>query len=130
MERSKEEKRVDQLVKQFWRYGYLTVKRKYGTYLNDPEQIGNYDIDAIGRQLNDYAIGITLTEEDFNNPTLVEKITFLSSRHTKYTHKNVQLIIGTVHNLSNEVAVLLNRISPSLRKNVKVVYFPEKKSIN
>lgn len=130
MERSEEEKRVDQLVKQFWRYGYLTVKRKYGTYLNEPDQIGDYDVDAIGKQINEYAIGITLTEADFKNPSLVEKITFLSSRHTKYSNKDVQLIIGTSKNLSNEVAVLLNRISPSLKKNIRIVYFPEKKSIN
>lgn len=130
MERSKDEARVDSLVKQFWKYGYLTVKRKYGKYLNEPGQIGDYNIDAIGKQVNDYAIGITLTAEDFDNKNLVEKVTFLASRHTKYTHKDVALIIGTSKRFTNEIAVLLNRISPNLKKNIKVVFFPEKKSIN
>ena len=130
MERTKEQEQVDQLVKQFWKYGYLTVKRKFGTYLNEPDQIGDYDIDAIGKQLNDYAIGITLTTEDFSNQSLVEKITFLASRHTKYSHKEVMLIIGAPFKLKNEVAVLMNRISPTIRKNIKVVYFSEKKAIN
>ena len=130
MERTKEQNRVDQLVKQFWKYGYLTVKRKFGTYLNEPDQIGEYNIDAIGKQLNDYAIGITLTAEDFTNPSLVEKITFLASRHTKYSHKEVMLIIGVPFKLKNEIAVLLNRISPGIRKNIQIVYFAEKKSVN
>ena len=58
-------KRVDLLVDQLWKYGYLTLKRKFGTYLPEPEKVGEFDIDIVSRQKKDYAIGVTLSVDVF-----------------------------------------------------------------
>ena len=50
-------KNVDQLVEQFWKRGYFTVSRKFGTYLPEPSKVGNFDVDIIARYKKDYAIG-------------------------------------------------------------------------
>lgn len=41
---------IDLLVEQFWKQGYLTISRKYGTYLPEPNKVGGFDVDIIGRQ--------------------------------------------------------------------------------
>ena len=35
-------KNVDLLVEQFWRKGYLTLSRKFGTYLPEPTSVGGF----------------------------------------------------------------------------------------
>ena len=55
-----ERKAIDILVSEFWRLGFFTVSRRFGTYLPEPENIGRFKVDAIGRLKEKYAIGITL----------------------------------------------------------------------
>jgi hypothetical protein len=71
-------KSVDLLVEQFWKNGYLTVRRKFGTYLPEPAKVGNFDVDIIARYKDSYAIGLTLTKNDMNNAKIKEKIIFLN----------------------------------------------------
>ena len=75
---SAKRKYIDLLVEEFWKQGYLTVSRKYGTYLPEPAKVGDYDVDIIARFKKNYAIGITLSEEDLNDHNLINKIKFLS----------------------------------------------------
>ncbi len=46
-------KNVDQLVDQFWKRGYFTVSRKFGTYLPEPSKVGGFDVDIIVAMLDD-----------------------------------------------------------------------------
>jgi len=60
-----ERKTIDLLVNEFWRLGFFTVSRRLGTYLPEPENIGKFRVDVIGRQKEKYAIGITLNIYQF-----------------------------------------------------------------
>ena len=42
-------KQIDLLVEEFWKLGYLTVSRKLGTYLPEPQKVGKYSVDVIAR---------------------------------------------------------------------------------
>ena len=118
-------KRVDLLVDQLWKYGYLTLKRKFGTYLPEPEKVGEFDIDIVSRQKKDYAIGVTLSVDEMNNPKLLEKISFLATRHTKFTNNNVTLFLGIPSNHLRKVKRLVEVLGDDIKKNIKFVSIPE-----
>lgn len=61
-------KDVDLLIEEFWKKGYLTLYRKYGTYLPEPSNIGGFEVDVIAKQKENFAIGINLIDQDFKNP--------------------------------------------------------------
>jgi hypothetical protein len=118
-------KNVDLLVDQLWKYGYLTLKRKYGTYLSAPEKVGGFDIDIVSRQKKDYAIGVSLSVEEINNPKLLEKISFLATRHTKFTNNNVTLFLGVPSSHLKKVKELVEVLGDDIKKNIKFVSIPE-----
>jgi hypothetical protein len=111
---------VDLLIEQFWKQGYLTLSRKFGTYLPEPSRVGMFDVDVIARQKKNYAIGITLTEEDFKNPALPEKIIYLASRHTKFSNKKVMLFVGVPENRLKMAKALLEAVEPAVKRNIKL----------
>ncbi len=119
---------VDQLVDQFWKQGYLTVSRKFGTYLPDPGKIGNFEVDIIAKQRNNYAIGLILSENDFKNSDLIEKLTYLSTRQTRYTNKKVYLFVGVKTEFYNRAKSLIKLLSPEARKSVRVFQIEDKSS--
>jgi hypothetical protein len=112
---------VDLLIEQFWKQGYLTLSRKFGTYLPEPSKVGMFDVDVIARQKKNYAIGITLSDDDFRNPALLEKIIYLASRHTKYTNKKVLLFVGVPENKFKTAKELLDTVEPAVKKNIKLL---------
>ena len=118
-------KYVDTLVKNFWKLGYMTVKRKYGTYLPEPGKVGEFDIDIIARQEKDYAVGITLLEEELNNPKLLEKITFLATRRTKFSNREVQLFLGIPSKHYKKVKQLTDLLEDDVKKNIKLISITE-----
>ncbi len=109
-------KNIDFLIEQFWKNGYLTVSRKLGTYLPEPEKIGGFDVDIIAKQGKDYALGITLSEEDFRDPKLLDRISFLATRHTKFTQKPVLLYIG----VPDEHLLITKGLLDSLPNEIKI----------
>lgn len=113
-------KNVDQLVEQFWKRGYFTVSRKFGTYLPEPSKVGNFDVDIIARYKKDYAIGITLAEEDFQKINLIEKLTYLATRHTKYSNKKVKLFVGVPVICFKQAKILIEQLDADVQKNIKL----------
>ena len=111
---------VDQLVEQFWKKGYLTVSRRFGTYLPEPSKVGSFDVDIIARYKKDYAIGLTLTEQDLQNINLSKKLTYLATRHTKYTNKKVKLFVGILSICFKQAKILIERLDPDVQKNIKL----------
>ena len=117
---SNERKYIDILVNHFWKLGYFTVSRRFGTYLPEPSNVGKFRVDIIGRQKNRYAIGITLLEVDLKDDALIEKIVFLASRKTRNSNSPVMLIIGVQPECYRQIKNIVDRLSPEVRKNIKL----------
>lgn len=111
---------IDRLVEQFWKRGYLTLSRRFGTYLPEPAKVGDFDVDIIARYKKDYAIGITLSQQDFQKLNLAHKLTYLATRHTKYTNKKVKLFVGVPVYYFKQAKILLEQLSPDVQKNIKL----------
>lgn len=122
---------VDLLVEEFWKKGYLTVFRKYGTYLPEPSNIGGFDVDVIAKQKDNYAIGITLTDQDFKDPSFIKnKLSYLAQRQRRGSNKKVLLFVG-VSNLNYKFAkALLDELDPETRKNIKLFEITDRQSLN
>ena len=115
-----ERKNVDQLVQQFWKRGYFTVSRKFGTYLPEPSKVGNFDVDIIARYKKDYAIGITFAEQDLQKINLSEKLTYLATRHTKYSNKKVKLFVGVPIICFKQAKILIEQLDADVQINIKL----------
>lgn len=118
-------KYIDTLVKNFWKNGYMTLKRKYGIYLPEPEKVGDFDIDIIARQKTNYAIGITLSFDELNDPKLLEKITFLATRHTKFSNRKVMLFIGVPSKHFKKIKQLVDVLEDEVKRNIKLISVTE-----
>jgi hypothetical protein len=117
---------VDLLVEKFWKQGYLTVSRKYGTYLPEPSKVGNFEVDIIARYKKNYAIGITLTETDLKDPKMLEKLNYLATRQTKFTNKRVLLFVGVPNDLFKLAKELIDFLDDAARKNIRLFPIVEK----
>ncbi len=112
---------VDSLVSQFWKRGYLTLSRRFGTYLPEPERVGEFNVDVIARQRNKYAIGITLTESDLNSTSLREKLIYLATRHTKFSNQPVTLFVAVSEFHIKRVKNLLAQLNDEVKRNIKLL---------
>ena len=86
---------VDLLIEEFWKKGYLTLYRKFGTYLPEPSNIGEFEVDVIAKLKDNFAIGITLSDQDFKDSSFIKnKLSYLAQRQTRGSNKKVQLFVG------------------------------------
>ncbi len=115
---------VDTIIQSFWKNGYLTLSRKYGTYLPAPPQVGEYEIDAIGKQRNKFALGLVLSNKDLDDQSIYKKIEFLASRQSKFTNKRVTLFIGIPKGSENKAKLIIRNLNLDLQKNIKLVSIP------
>jgi hypothetical protein len=121
---------VDLLIDQFWKNGYLTISRKFGTYLPEPKRMGGFEVDIVARYKKEYAIGITLNEVDLEDAGLRERIKFLATRQTKFTNKKVLLFVGIPLYLKKKFEHIISSLDGDIVKNIKVqVFSPEVKTI-
>ncbi len=121
MEKEIKREKVDQLIKHFWQNGFLTLSRKFGTYLPEPNPIGTYTVDAVARQNKKFAIGIVLTSEDFADTKLEQKLNFLSTRQTKFTNKKVTLFVGVEPENLTKAKEVYSKLNDEAKKNIKIV---------
>lgn len=119
---------IDELIKHFWQNGYLTVSRKFGTYLPDPGPIGKYNVDAVARYKKKYAIGLILTTDDLNDARIMAKLDFLATRHTKYSNRRVSLFVGVSPENYSKTKSLVESLSSEAIKNIKIVVIQNKYS--
>jgi hypothetical protein len=120
-----ERKSIDLLVSEFWRLGFFTLSRRLGTYLPEPENIGRFKVDVIGRQKEKYAIGITLSNEEIFSSDLIEKINYLASRKTRSSEKPIMLLIGVPDIYFKQVKEILLNLDEKFRKNIKLTRIVE-----
>jgi len=120
-----ERKSIDLLVSEFWRLGFFTLSRRLGTYLPEPENIGRFKVDVIGRQKEKYAIGITLSKEEIFSSDLIEKVNYLASRKTRSSEKPIMLLIGVPDIYFKQVKEILLNVDEKFRKNIKLTRIVE-----
>lgn len=120
-----ERRTIDLLVNEFWRLGFFTLSRRFGTFLPEPENVGKFQVDVIGRQKEKYAIGITLNREDVLRPDLIEKIIYLASRRTRLSNKSITLFLGVEEAYFKHVKELLSSIDENIRKNIRLIKIEE-----
>lgn len=120
-----ERKTIDLLVNEFWRLGFFTISRRLGTYLPEPEDVGKFKVDVIGRQKEKYAIGIYLSKEDIFNSGLIEKINYLASRKTRSSDKPIMLLIGVTDIYFKQVKELLLNVDETFKRNIKLTRIVE-----
>ncbi len=123
------ENNVDAIVDSFWKHGYMTLSRKFGSYLPEPAKVGNYEVDAIGKYKNNYVIGITLTEEELNNLNIYRKLEFLGSRSVKYSNRKVKLFVAVPRELAVKARNIIATLTEETRKNIKLIPI-EKPTVN
>jgi hypothetical protein len=121
MKASIRQSNVDDLVNHFWKNGYLTLSRKFGTYLPEPANVGEYEVDAIGKLKKKFAIGVILSKEELDDPKVYSKLEFLATRHTKYSNKRVTLFVGVPKDLFNKVKLCVSNLTLDAQKSIKVV---------
>ncbi|MBK7631018.1 MAG: hypothetical protein IPJ23_10050 [Ignavibacteriales bacterium] len=122
---------VDLLIEEFWKKGYLTLYRKFGTYLPEPSNIGGFEVDVIAKQKDNFAIGVTFNDQDFNDTLMIKnKLSYLAQRQIRGTNKRVQLFVGvSLLNLKYAKA-LLDELDPETRKNIKLFEITEKPNLS
>ena len=117
--------RVDHLIDHLWSNGYLTLSRKYGKYLPSPTPVGAYEVDAIAKYKKKIAIGLTLTEDDLNDPNLVSKLQTLTHEKSKFPNSKVTLFIGVPNNLLIKAHMLISSLDEETSKSIKIVTLPD-----
>lgn len=123
-------KDVDALIEQFWKRGYLTVSRKYGTYLPEPDKVGIYDVDVVARYKDSYAIGIILSDEDFFDINKTKnKLAYLSTRQTKYNGKKVALFVGVSLKNFRKAKDIVESLPEEIKKNIRLVQIIDKQNL-
>lgn len=122
---------IDLLIEEFWKKGYLTLYRRFGTYLPEPSNIGGFEVDVIAKQKDNLAIGITFSDQDFIDTSFIKnKLSYLAQRQTRGTNKKVQLFVGvSLLNLKYAKA-LLDELDPETKKNIKLFQITEKPDIS
>jgi hypothetical protein len=120
-------KSVDLLVEEFWRKGYLTIRRKFGTYLPEPNEIGGFEVDIVARQKKEYAIGITLSPDDLNNPGIISRISYLATRQTRYSSSRVKLFIGVPFEYLSAAKERIKALSAEVSGNIRIIPIAERK---
>jgi hypothetical protein len=128
MQHLKRQRSIDLLINHFWQNGYITVKRRFGTYLSEPPRIGDYEVDILAKQKKNYAIGITIIGEDVKDSGLLNRIVYLASRESRFTKKRIPLFIGVnIENLSL-IKGLLNSLEEKLKSSIKIFPLFEQKN--
>lgn len=120
MQNIKRQRAIDLLINHFWQNGFITVKRKYGTYLSEPPRIGDYEVDVLAKQKKNYAIGITIIGDEIKDSGLLNRIAYLAARESRFTKKRIPLFIGvSIENLSL-LKDLVNSLHEAVKSTIKI----------
>jgi len=108
--------KVDKLIDQFWKHGFLTLSRKYGTYLPEPKPIGQYK--------KKLAIGITVTEEDFSSNNLITKINFIAKGYPRLNNFLLTIFVGVPSDLFLKASMYLYQLDNDVQSKIKLISIP------
>ncbi len=113
--------RVEKLIDHFRQRGYLTLSRRFGKYLPEPDRVGNYEVDAIGKYKKKVAIGITLSESELDDPKVYSKLTFLATKYAHLQTRRVTLFVGVPESLLGKARNIVNALDEEAKKRIKLV---------
>ncbi len=117
--------RVDLLIDHLWQHGYLTLSRKYGKFLPSPPMMGNYEVDAVAKYKKKIAIGLTVSEEELNEPNFLSKLDFLVHYNSRFPKNRFTLFLGVPYNAVVKTSVLVSSLPEEIQNHIKIVTLPE-----
>lgn len=117
--------RVDHLIDHLWSNGYLTLSRKFGKYLPAPTPVGQYEVDAIAKYKRKIAIGLTVSEEELNDPNLINKLQAITKEKSRFSNNRVTLFLGVPNNLLIKAHMLVSTLDDETRRSIKIVTLPD-----
>lgn len=120
--------RVDLLIDHLWQHGYLTLNRKYGKFLPSPPLMGEYEVDAVAKYKKKIAIGLTVSEDELNDPKFLSKLDFLVHYNSRFPKNRFTLFIGVPYDSVVKASLLISSLSEDIQSHIKVVTLPESDS--
>lgn len=117
--------RIDHLIDHLWQQGYLTLSRKFGKYLPAPPAIGGFEVDTISKYKRKYAIGLTISEEELNDPRFLFKLETILRYKDINPNSRVTLFIGIPYNSVVKATMLISALEIEKQKSIKIVSLPE-----
>jgi hypothetical protein len=117
--------KVDTLIDHLWQKGYLTLSRKYGKYLPAPPQIGGYEVDAVAKYKKKIALGLTVANEELNDPRFISKLDFLVNYNTRFSQNRVTIFLGVPNELIVKASMLISSMGAETQHRVKIVPLPD-----
>jgi len=122
--KSKIEK-VDLLIDHLWQHGYLTLSRKYGKYLPAPPLIDKYEVDAVAKYKKKIALGLTVSDEELNDPSFLSKLSYLANYSERFPQNRITLFLGVPYNSIVKASLLISSLDEETQKHIKIVTLPE-----
>jgi hypothetical protein len=116
---------VDCLIDHLWQHGYLTLSRKYGKYLPAPPKMGEYEIDAVAKYKKKIALGLTITEEELNDPKFLNKLDFLANYSSRFPQNKITLFLGVPNNAVVKASLLISSLKYETQKHIKIITLPD-----
>jgi hypothetical protein len=117
--------RVDHLIDHLWSNGYLTLSRKFGKYLPAPTPLGNYEVDAIAKYKRKIAIGLTVSEDDLEDPNFISKLRYITHEKSKFPNSRITLFLGVPNHLFLKAHMLVASLDEETRSSIKIVNLPD-----
>lgn len=117
--------RVDLLIDHLWQNGYLTLSRKFGKYLPAPPRMGEYEVDAVAKYKKKIALGLTVTEDELNDPLFLGKLDFLANYNKQFPQNRITLFLGVPYNSLVKASMLISSLPEETQKHIKIVSLPE-----
>lgn len=117
--------RVDYLIDHLWQHGYLTLSRKFGKYLPVPPLMGKYEVDAVAKYKKKIAIGLTISDEELNDPSFLSKLDFLANYTSRFPQNRITLFLGVPYNSQVKASLLISSLDEKTQKHIKIVAIPE-----
>lgn len=120
--------RVDYLIDHLWQHGYLTLSRKFGKYLPAPPLMGEYEVDAVAKYKRKIALGLTVSDEELNDPKFLSKLDFLANYTSRYPQNKITLFLGVPYNSQVKASLLISSLDEETQKHIKIIALPESTS--
>ncbi len=120
--------RVDYLIDHLWQHGYLTLSRKFGKYLPAPPKMGEYEVDAVAKYKRKIALGLTVTDDELNDPAFLSKLDFLANYTSRFPQNKITLFLGVPDSALEKASLLISSLDDETQKHIKIITLPESQS--
>lgn len=110
---------IDKLYFRLRTAGYSTIGRRFGTYLPDPPDIGEFQIDILAKQKREFAIGIVIDDLSGVDVEFIrKKLLFLAERKSTYSGNPVKLHIAVTRKNYFIIKHIIDNDLPEFADNI------------